>query len=144
LFDTVFPAERRDGADVAWRLLPGGVDPKQPWLLDLLTFLGGEQCVAYARTRIYSEKDQAARVELGSDDGVKAWLNGTLVHANNTARAVAVDSDRAEVTLRQGWNTLLLKITQNNQGWGFCVRVVKPDGSRLEGLRFGLAATTSP
>jgi hypothetical protein len=81
---------------------------------------------------------------LGTDDGVKVWWNGALVHANNTARAVTVNADRVDVALRQGWNTLLLKITQNNQGWGFCVRLTQPDGKRLEGVRFGLATTAAP
>ena len=39
----------------------------------------------------------------------------------------------------QGWNTLLLKITQNNQGWEFCARVAQPDGARREGLGFAAA-----
>ena len=37
--------------------------------------------------------------------------------------------------LAQGWNTLLLKVTQNNLGWGFCVRLAAPDGGRLPGIR---------
>jgi hypothetical protein len=43
------------------------------------------------------------------------------------------------VNLQPGWNSLMLKITQNNQGWEYCVRVVKPDGSRLKELRFNPA-----
>lgn len=45
-------------------------------------------------------------------------------------------SDKVDVTLKEGWNALLLKITQNTMGWEFCARFVKPDGSRVEGLRF--------
>jgi len=101
----------------------------------LLKALGGEQCVAYARTSICSEQEQPAVLELGTDDGVKVWLNGKLVHANNVARPLAVGSDKAPVSLKAGWNTLLLKITQNNLGWEYCARLVRPDGSRLEGLR---------
>ncbi len=139
LFDTVFAPEAPDAKDVAWRLLPAGTNPQSPYLLDLLKLFGGEQCVAYARTRIYSEKEQPARLEMGSDDGVKVWLNGKLVHAHNIARPLAVGSDKAEVTLKPGWNTLLLKVTQNNLGWEFCARFAKPDGGRLEGLRFDTA-----
>jgi hypothetical protein len=36
----------------------------------------------------------------------------------------------------RGWNPLLLKVTQLNQGWAFCARFVKPDGSHLDGLQF--------
>ena len=135
LFDVVFPPETSDAKGVAWRPLPAGTDPARPWLLDLLKALGGEQAVAYARTSVFSEKEQPAVLELGSDDGAKVWLNGKLVHANNTARPIAPGSDKVPVTLCAGWNPLLLKITQNNLGWEFSARFVQPDGSHLEGLR---------
>ncbi len=141
LFDTVFPPEAPTTGNVEWRSLPAGTNPAQPWLLDLLKALGGEQCVAYVRTSIRADKQQPARLELGTDDGVKVWLNGQLVHANNTARPVTVGSDKVKVSLHEGWNTLLLKITQNNQGWEYCARLVTPDGARLEGLQVDATRT---
>ncbi len=135
LFDIVFPPETPGARDVSWKPLPAGTDPARPWLLDLLKALGGEQAVAYARTAVFSEKEQPAVLELGSDDGAKVWLNGKLVHANNIARPITPGSDKVPVTLRAGWNALLLKVTQNNLGWEFSARFVRPDGSRLEGLR---------
>jgi HEAT repeat protein len=135
LFDIVFPPETPGTKDASWKPLPAGTDPARPWLLDLLKALGGEQAVAYARTAVFSEKEQSAVLELGSDDGAKVWLNGKLVHANNVARPITPGSDKVPVTLRAGWNPLLLKVTQNNLGWEFSARFVRPDGSRLEGLR---------
>src|SRR5207245_847012 len=101
-------------------------DAARPGAVDLLKVLGGEQCVAYARTQIYSAQEQPALLEIGSDDGVKVWLNSEVVHANNVARALQPDSDKIQVHLKAGWNRLLLKITQNNQGWAFCARLRKP------------------
>ena len=144
LFDIAFPPENGATPGADWRDLLPGADPKRPWVMDLLKALGGEQCVAYARTSIHSEQQQRARLELGSDDGVKAWLNDKLVLSNNTARGIQPGSDKAEVTLKQGWNLLLLKITQNNQGWAFCARFVAPDGSPLEGLQFDAARSATP
>ncbi|MCX6900140.1 MAG: HEAT repeat domain-containing protein [Verrucomicrobia bacterium] len=135
LFDTVFPPEQPDAKQVRWRTLPAGTSAGKPWLLDLLKFLGGEQCVAYVRTYVHSDKQQPARLDIGSDDGLKVWLNGALVLANNIARPITPGSDKAAITLKHGWNTLLLKITQNNMGWEFCVRIVKPDGAPLIGFR---------
>jgi len=135
LFDVAFPPELPGAKDIAWRLMPTGADPNRPWLLDLLKALGGEQCVAYARTAVFAPNEQPALLELGVDDGVKVWLNGKLVHANNVARPLTVGSDKVKVTLQQGWNTLSLKITQNNMAWEYCARLVQPDGTRLEGLQ---------
>ncbi len=136
LFDLPFPPETAEAQSAKWQTLSLGTDPTHPWVMDLLKSLNtGEQCVAYARTWIYSAQNQAARLEIGSDDGFKLWLNGTLMQANNATRALQPGSDKVDVNLKAGWNPLLLKITQNNQGWAFCVRCLKPDGSAFEDLR---------
>lgn len=139
LFDVAFEPEKPRAKGVAWRPLAAGTDPKRPWLLDLLRAVGGTQRVAYALTWVHSDTAQPARLELGTDDGVKAWLNGRLVHANNTARAATPYTDRADVSLKAGWNPLLLKITQNNLTWEFCARLCRRDGRKLEGVRIDAA-----
>lgn len=135
LFDLAFPPENPPAGGVTWKPLRAGGDPKRPFVVDVLKALGGEQRVAYLRTRIYAEQEQPARLEFGSDDGVKIWLNGRQVAALNVARPLSPGSDQADVLLQAGWNTLLVKLTQNNLGWEFCARFVKPDGSRLPGLK---------
>jgi hypothetical protein len=40
------------------------------------------------------------------------------------------------VHAKPGWNQLLLKVTQNNQGWGACARFTNQDGSPATGLKF--------
>jgi HEAT repeat protein len=137
LFDIVFPPELEDPKGVTWKYIPAGVDPTRPWAMDMAKALGaGAQCVGYARTWIRSDQDQPAVLELGSDDGVKAWINDKQVYALNIARALRPASDKVPVNLHSGWNQVLLKITQNNQGWEFCARLRKPDGSHIEGLQF--------
>jgi len=118
--------------------MPAGSDPQQPWLMDLLKALGGDQRVAYLRTRVWSDKAQKLILELGSDDGIKVWLNGKVIHTNNTMRAIAPAQEKIEVSLAKGWNTLMLKVTQNVMGWGACARFRNPDGSEVQGLRFGV------
>ena len=135
LFDVAFDPEKPGAKGVAWRPLPAGTDPKRPAILDLLKAIGGEQRVAYALTWVHCEKGGPARLELGSDDGIKAWLNGRLVHAKNAARAAVPYTDRADVRLRAGWNPLLLKITQNNSPWEFCARLRDRDGQPLKDIR---------
>ena len=143
LFDIVFEPEKPDAKGIEWRLLPAGTDPARPWILDLLKAIGGAQRVAYALTWVHSDKAQPARLELGSDDGVKAWLNGKLVHANNAARAAKPYTDKANVALKAGWSPLLLKITQNDSPWEFCARICGRDGKPLRTIRFDPAHTGS-
>jgi HEAT repeat protein len=136
LFDIVFPPENADAQGVKWQAAPPGLDAKHPWIMDLLKAFGGEQRVAYARTWVHCNQQQPALLELGTDDGVKVWLNGTVVHTINVLRGLTPGSDKVNVTLKAGWNPLLLKVTQLNQGWGFCARFRKLDGSHLDGLQF--------
>lgn len=126
-----------DGAVVLFdgASLDGWVHPApDPRVLDLSKLLGGDNRVAYLRSQVRSPDARTVRLELGSDDGVKAWLNGALVHANNTLRGAAPGQDKVDVTLQQGWNTLLLKITQGSAGWGACAQFTAADGSPARGL----------
>ena len=136
LFDIVFPPESAGAEGVKWQGAPPGFDAKHPWILDLLKAFGGEQRVAYARTWVHCDQQQPVLLELGTDDGVKVWFNSSVVHTNNTFRGIQPGTDKVNVTLKAGWNPLLLKVTQLNQGWAFCARFRKPDGSHLDGLRF--------
>ena len=123
LFDTPFGPEVRN-ADVLWRRMPVSVQGAQVGYLDLLKELdGGEQRVAYLRTQFEVPEQKTTTLEIFSDDGVKVWLNGKVVHANNTMRPITPEPDRVRVTLAQGVNHLMLKVTQNNLPWGAIVRV---------------------
>jgi len=136
LFDTPFAPEQ-EGQQAAWRLVSAGTNEERPWLVELEKdpALNGENRVAYLRTRVWSPKEQKAQLELGSDDGVKVWLNGQLVHANNVIRPTEPGQDKAPVTLKEGWNPLLVKLTQAQGQWSLCLRFRDPGGSKLEGLK---------
>jgi hypothetical protein len=125
--------------------MPAGTDSEKPWILDLLKHYGGKSCVAYVKTWIKSDKRRQAILETGSDDGIKAWLNGKLVHANNAARAAIPGSDKTKITLNEGWNKLLLKITQNVLGWEFTARIRTAEGGRIDALKIDcLGEQTNP
>lgn len=134
LIHVAFAPEQKP-EDVRWRLIAAGTDAAKPIVLDLAGLYAGTNRVAYARTWVYSEKETDARLELGSDDAVKAWLNGRAIHTNNVARACVSGSDKVNVTLKAGWNELQLKVAQNIGPWEFCARLCNRDGSAMSGLR---------
>jgi len=103
-------------------------------LVDLAHEIGGDHAAAYLKTRLWSMIDQPAVLEIGSDDGVKVWLNGQVVHANNAARGVTPGQDKVPVQFRTGWNDLLLKVTNGAGGWGACVRVADAQGRPLKNV----------
>ena len=103
--------------------------------INLAEALGSTQnAVAYLRAKVWSPKEQPATLRLASDDGVKAWLNGKPVHANNALRGVSPDQDKVDVTLREGANQLLLKVTNGGGDWGAMARFTTQDGEPLRNL----------
>lgn len=106
------------GRDLEWRAVQSSTD-----IVDLNN--GGppqEFCAAYAAAAF--DMPEAARIlfGIGSDDGVKVWLNGKLIHQNWAGRQAQPDTDLVAADVRKGRNRLLLKI-QNQQGdWGFACR----------------------
>ena len=133
LFNVAFAPEK-DDEQATWSVMPVSGGP--PVILNLMSIGGGNNRVAYLRTRVWSEKKRNARLELGSDDGIKVWLNDKVVHANNTNRGCQPGEDTAKVTFQEGWNRLMMKITQGGGGWAACARVTAPDGSLMDGIRF--------
>jgi choloylglycine hydrolase len=122
LFDVAFDPETPD-SETEWRTLPMSMLSQYPAYLDLSKVLnGGTQRVAYLRTEFESDRRASVCLEIFSDDGVKAWLNGELVHGNNLSRAIPTTPDKVNVTLKKGANDLMLKVTQNTGPWGAIVR----------------------
>lgn len=80
-------------------------------------------CVAYAYTTVTSQTSEDVMMTVGSDDAVRVWLNGKLVHTNIAARGASPDSDIVSVRLNQGVNTILVKVVNAGGGWGFVLRL---------------------
>jgi len=80
---------------------------------------------AYAWAQIEMAEETSCILGLGSDDSVKVWLNGKLVHENWTFRGLTPDTDRVPVTFRKGKNQLVLKIQNGGGDWGFCCRLLE-------------------
>lgn len=134
LFDVPFPPEQPDAGAIEWQRAPGGSDPGRRGEVELGGVVGGHHCVVYLKTRVYSPVAQEVVFSLGSDDGIKFWVNGALVHANNAVRGLTPDQDKAPGHLREGWNDLLAKITQHTVGCGMTMRITDATGHDLPGL----------
>ncbi len=138
VFNIEFPPEK-PGEDVKWYVAPAGDS------IALAAFFPGqESCVAYLKAEITAPKATDAILLMGSDDGIKAWLNGQVVHSNNIDRGQVTDQDIAPVKLKQGANDLVLKITQGGGGWSACARLVGADGFPIEGLAVKSQAGAAP
>ncbi|ATC65069.1 hypothetical protein CMV30_14480 [Nibricoccus aquaticus] len=117
--DTVRPTEGDpqpiDGATLTWKrdAAPDG----------LVDFGEHDYSVGYAWTEFDSPADTDAWLGLGSDDGVKIWLNGHLVSDRWIRRMSRLDDDVVPLRLKKGKNRLLIKIQNATGGWSFITRL---------------------
>ena len=71
---------------------------------------------SYALITLESVASQSnVLMRIGSDDAVKVWLNGTVVHTNPADRSSRGFQDEFRVNLIRGDNLLLVKVSE---GWG--------------------------
>ena len=78
---------------------------------------------AYAFMNINSLQDQAVKMGVGSDDAIKVWLNGAVVHRNNADRKTSGIQDKFDVNLKAGNNPLLVKVNDNTENWGMFFKI---------------------
>lgn len=134
LFDVQFAPESAS-ARAGWRPLPESSTLTNYWLADLGSVVGGDHCVVYLKTQVFCPTERSVALEIGSDDGVKLWINGMLVHANNAVRGFTPGEDKAKAILKEGWNDFLVKITQHTLGCAVSIRVRAVAGGAVSGLR---------
>jgi len=118
-FEYAYPPEKSVDLEAAyeegklkWAEQPGYVDGKAH-------YFRGENCATYLYRTITVPHEQALTLYLGSDDGIKVWLNDRLVHSKIMVRPVAPNQDKVAVVLQPGVNRLLLKIVNLQGGYGF-------------------------
>ena len=72
--------------------------------------------VIYGSLTFNTPQRQDTTMLVGSNDGVKVWLNGEVVHYNPVTRGAGDYQDAFPVTLKQGANVLLVAV--DNRGHG--------------------------
>ena len=72
--------------------------------------------IVYGSVVLDSPEEQQTTMLVGSDDAVKVWLNGELVHKAFVARGADDYQDFFPVTLKQGQNVLLVALDNHGHG----------------------------
>lgn len=145
-FDVAYPPEQelrlsarypgKAGAEAAW---VDHTTTDAHGLVDLNKAIGPVKgAVAYAYAEFASDSEQPAEVRLSSVNAVKLWLNGELLLAKEVYHSgTALDQYRVRATLREGTNTILLKVCQNEQtqpwaqDWSFRLRICDKVGTAI-------------
>ena len=72
--------------------------------------------IVYGSVVLDSPEEQQTTMLVGSDDAVKVWLNGEVVHQAFVARGAGDYQDFFPVTLKQGKNVLLVALDNHGHG----------------------------
>jgi hypothetical protein len=72
--------------------------------------------IVYGSVILETPKEQQTQMLVGSDDAVKVWLNGELVHKEFVERAAGDYQNFFPVTLKQGKNVLLVALDNSGHG----------------------------
>lgn len=88
----------------------------------LAAFPGRIWASAYA-IRDFESPGGEAVLRIGSDDGIKLWLNGRMLLDDRVMRALDPDSSLIRVALAPGTNRILAKVDQGTGDWALSVRI---------------------
>ncbi|MBI1318008.1 MAG: DUF1553 domain-containing protein [Candidatus Hydrogenedens sp.] len=119
-YDTAYPPEQ--GVDLAATYEDGRAKwSEAPWVEDgkVLT-LPGNTAAYYLYREIHAFSDRTMDLDLASNDALKVWLNGEVVHDNNVQRGIEEGKyDRIKLPLKEGDNTLLVKVVNYGNKYEF-------------------------
>ncbi|MCC7374391.1 MAG: HEAT repeat domain-containing protein [Verrucomicrobiales bacterium] len=97
-----------------------------------------KEVTGYATTVFNSDVARPAEIRIGCKNGWKLWFNGQFIFGRDEYhRGAEIDQYRFPVELKAGPNTLLVKVTQNEQKedwtveWEFQLRLTDPTGKVL-------------
>lgn len=129
----VFMPEKPNYDYDKWTKFVPAKDSKTPEVVTLHKCLGGVQRTAYIVAYIHADADKEAILEMGSDDMLKAWMNGEMIVDSPKYQALVRASYKIPVKLKKGKNTLLMKVSQGSHNWEACAALKNADGGLLEG-----------
>lgn len=117
---------------------------KKKWQVELdwkdasLNKLASGTNVSFAGQRIWSPLAAELPVSLGSDDGFELFVNGQSVIQRKVERSLRADQDSATITLRPGFNSLVMKVVNTGGDGGFYFRPIPGENAWPRDLVFAL------
>jgi HEAT repeat protein len=132
LFNKAFPPEPGASGDVKWKEVRNGIGAD---VINLEQAIApGDNCCAYVKTTVTVPEAQTVRLEMGSDDSIKAWVNDKLVHQTLASRGHSPAQDSVKVKLNKGENSVLLKVVDGSAHWAFSCRILDEKGMPVKGM----------
>lgn len=88
-----------------------------------IAFAGKANTSTYVRSTLTVKKGGKVEARVSSDDGIKLWLNGKLIHSNKVFRALRQSVDTVNLDLQTGSNALVAKVVNGGGEDGFFISI---------------------
>ena len=140
-YDTPYIQENSTPLDLTTK--HDGVNEQVSWkkftdaALDGYIHLGEQNVdwhVSYAFATLTSPDEREAQIRFDSDDQGKVWLNGEQIFTHTKTFAAEIDKFTIPVTLKPGKNNILVKVCNEQGGWGFYLRITDTEGKPFDDL----------
>src|SRR5579862_8675238 len=125
-FDAPGPGEPGQPAQVVWKPLKFEVGK------DNANLIGKDNAAVYVRGIVTSPSRQLLTLGVSSDDGIRLWLNGKLIHSHKIGRGLNEGIDRVQADLLPGDNELVAKLVNGTSTDGLNIRLGGPADTRIE------------
>ena len=91
--------------------------------------------VSYVFTTVTSPDAREVQFRFDSDDQGTVWVNGKQVFTHTKTFAAIIDRFTIPVMLKPGKNSILVKVCNEQGGWGFYLRITDPNGQPFDDLK---------
>lgn len=110
-------------------------------LLDGNYYIHGnnDSSAAYFWSTVISPDEKDVIIRFDSDDMGTIWLNGIQIFKHDRASGTQLDRYTIPCTLKQGENTILLKVCNSTMSWDFYFRFTDADGVPFSDLTYKTA-----
>ena len=105
-------------------------------------------CAVYAYAEFEAPRTEQVELWVGSDEGMKVWINGELVYEHQGRRRHRLPNDRPRIQLTEGHNVLLVRAEQSRSRFDFSLNICEVeddsryDGNRVTGLHFAVPSAS--
>ncbi len=124
-FDQVSAAEPGGAGEKGWKPFAFEIGK------DFANIIGKDNASVYIRGTIVMDKAETIGFGVSSDDAVKVWLNGKLIHSHKIGRGIDQGIDRVTGDFKAGENEIVIKVINGISTDGLNLRLYDPRDKEL-------------
>ena len=125
-FDMVEAAEPGQPGDALWKSFNFEIGK------DVTNLINKDSASVYLRGKVHLPVKRTIYFGVSSDDAIKIWLNGKLIHSHKIGRGLNMGIDQVKGDFRAGVNELCIKLVNVTAPDGLNLRLVDLNDQRIE------------